>query len=608
MDLYGFYKGKILDAYEYLGCHTYFGGATFRTYAPNAQHVSVSGDFSNWEEVPMFRTSDNSIWECSIQGANPGMKYKYNIYLRNGSMVEHTDPYAFAMEPVPNAASIITDLYAHTWEDDEWMRKRGNCWNKPMNVYEIHMGSWKKPDEGLYTYKEIAKPLIDYVKEAGYNYIEIMPLGEHPCTNSWGYQQTGFYSPTSRYGTPEDLKYFIEYAHANDIGVILDFVPVHFAVDAYGLANYDGTPIYEYPSNDIGYNEWGSKNFNHCRGEVQSFLASCARYWLKEFHFDGLRMDALSNIIYWQGNSSRGVNRNAVEFIKHMNKSLKTMDLSIILIAEDSTTIDKVTDNPDYGGLGFDYKWDMGWMNDTLSYFQIHPYDRMRDYHKLTFSMMYYYNEHFMLPLSHDEVVHGKATILQKMNGDYDMKFPQARALYMYMYTHPGKKLTFMGNEFGQLREWDEEKEQDWFMLKYPIHDSFYQYIKKLNHLYLNNSALYERDYTQDGFQWVDCHREGERIYVYERRSSDQTILVLLNLSDAKQTYHLEHYNAQKLTMLLSSDNEIYSGSTRYDDTVVLSLDSASANSDEAAPEDAPKSGSFDIELNAFTGIMYLVE
>lgn len=460
-----------------------------------------------------------------------------------------------------------------------------------MNTYEIHMGSWKKPKEGLYNYKELAEPLIDYVKESGYNYIEIMPLGEHPCTNSWGYQQTGFYSPTSRYGTPDDLKYFINYAHQNGIGVILDFVPVHFAVDSYGLANYDGTPLYEYPSNDVGFNEWGSKNFNHSRGEVQSFLGSCARYWIKEFHFDGLRMDALSNIIYWQGDKKRGVNRNAVEFIRHMNKSLKTMDLSIILIAEDSTTIGKVTDSPDYGGLGFDYKWDMGWMNDTLSYFQIHPYDRMEKYHKLTFSMMYYYDEHFVLPLSHDEVVHGKATILQKMNGDYDNKFPQARALYMYMYTHPGKKLTFMGNEFGQLREWDEEKEQDWFMLKYPLHDSFYRYIKELNHIYLNNSALYERDYSQDGFKWVDCHKEGERIYVFERMSSNQKLIVLLNLSDANQTYHLENYEANKLELLISSDNEIYSGQTHYENAVLESKD-----------------GAFDIELNKFSGVIFEVK
>lgn len=595
MDTYGFYRGKILDAYEYLGCHIYYGGATFRTYAPNAVGVTVSGDFSNWEQIPMNRTSDNGFWECSVNGAQPGMKYKYHIYTRNNNSVEHTDPYAFAMEPVPNAASIIVNMDEYKWQDSKWLKKRSNCFNKPLNIYEIHMGSWKKKDEDTcYTYKEIAKPLIEYAKENGYTHIEIMPLGEHPCTNSWGYQQTGFYSPTSRYGTPDDLKYFIDYAHKNDIGVILDFVPVHFAVDSYSLANYDGTPLYEYPSNDIGYNEWGSKNFNHSRGEVQSFLASCARYWIKEFHFDGLRMDALSNIIYWQGNQARGVNRNAVEFIKHMNKSLKTMDLSIILIAEDSTTLGKVTASPDYGGLGFDYKWDMGWMNDTLSYFQIHPYDRMRDYHKLTFSMMYYYSENFMLPLSHDEVVHGKATILQKMNGQYDDKFPQARALYMYMYTHPGKKLNFMGNEFGQLREWDEEKEQDWFMLKYPIHDAFATYIRDLNHIYLTNSALYERDYSQDGFRWVDCHREGERIYAFERISSEQKVLTVLNLSDAKQTYKLYDYDAEKLEILISSDNEIYNGFTHYDpEDLVLEKN---------------EDGSFDIELNKASGIMFLVK
>lgn len=592
MDIYGFYKGQIMDAYEFLGCHIYYGGATFRTYAPNAIGVTVFGDFSDWNEIPMCRLGDNSFWECSVDGAQPGMKYKYKIYLRNGQAIEHTDPYAFAMESVPNCASVIVNMDEYKWDDSKWLKKRNNCWDKPLNIYEIHMGSWKKPEEGLYTYKELAKPLIDYVKEQGFNYIEVMPLGEHPCTNSWGYQQTGFYSPTSRYGTPDDLKYFIDYAHSNDIGVILDFVPVHFAVDSYALADYDGTPVYEYPSKDIGYNEWGSKNFNLCRGEVQSFLMSCARYWLKEFHFDGLRIDALSNLIYWQGNKSRGMNKNAVDFIRNMNKGIKTMDLSVILMAEDSTTIGNVTKSPDYGGLGFDYKWDMGWMNDTLSYFQIHPYDRMKDYHKLTFSMMYFYDENFMLPLSHDEVVHGKATILQKMNGQYEDKFPEARALYLYMYTHPGKKLSFMGNEFGQLREWDEEKEQDWFMLKYPIHDAFSRFTRELNHLYLSNTALFERDYSRDGFNWVDCEKQGERIYVYERISSDQKLLIVLNLSDADQTYTLSNYSADKLKLLISSDNEIYNGNTHYDEETILEKN---------------EDGNFEIKISGPSGMIFKV-
>lgn len=590
MDIYGFYKGKILDAYEYLGCHIYFGGATFRTYAPNAIGVTVLGDFSDWNEIPMNRTGDNRFWECSINGVQPGMKYKYRVYKRDNNYIEHTDPYAFAMEPVPNAASIVTNPYSFEWEDNQWIKTRTNCWSAPLNIYEVHFGSWRQPEEGLYTYKEMARPLVEYVKTMGYNYIEIMPLGEHPCTNSWGYQQTGFYSPTSRYGTPDDLKYFINYAHTHGIGVILDFVPVHFAVDAYGLANYDGTPVYEYPSNDIGFNEWGSKNFNHCRGEVQSFLQSCARYWLKEFHFDGLRMDALSNIIYWQGDKKRGLNKNAVNFIQHMNQSIKAMDLSTILIAEDSTTIGKVTTSPQYDGLGFDYKWDMGWMNDTLSFFQKHPYDRMNEYHKLTFSMMYFYDEHFMLPLSHDEVVHGKATILQKMNGMYDDKFPQARALYLYQFTHPGKKLNFMGNEFGQLREWDEEKEQDWFMLKYPLHDSFSRFMSDLNHIYLNNSALYERDFDRSGFRWVDCHKESERIYVFERISSDQKLLVILNLSDIRQTYCLEGYDADSLELLISSDSDVYSGETHIDEAQYL-----------------PEKGKFEIDINRFTGMIFSV-
>lgn len=418
-----------------------------------------------------------------------------------------------------------------------------------------------------------------------------MPIAEHPCDNSWGYQQTGFYSPTARYGSPDELKYLIDYAHQNNIGVILDFVPVHFAVDGYALAEYDGTALYEYPHIDVGISEWGSKNFNHSRGEVQSFLQSCAYYWLKEFHFDGIRIDALSNIIYWHGNKDRGVNERAVEFIKHMNQSLKEMDSSIMLIAEDSTAFDDVTRKVDENGLGFDYKWDMGWMNDTLAYFKTHPYERKRDYHKLTFSMMYYGSENFLLPFSHDEVVHGKATIVQKMNGEYEDKFPQARALYMYMYAHPGKKLNFMGNEIGQLREWDEKREQDWNLLEYPIHNSFAKYIKDLCMIYKNNPALYELDYAKEGFQWIDCHQEDKCIYVFERKGSSQRILTILNFSNEIQTYQLKADTIKSLKLLIASDDEQYGGCHKYQKNEVIKV----------------IKGLVDIKINPYTGLMYKV-
>ena len=590
MDMYGFYTGKILDAYEFLGCHLTREGAVFRTYAPEATKISVVGDFNDWSEEPMQKIYDGNFWECEIPGVKAGMKYKYRIHRKDNMFIDHADPYGFGMELPPASASVIRDLHNYEWTDKQWMKNRTDCKNKALNIYELHLGSWrKKEDDTWYSYEEIAKPLISYVKEKGYNYIEVMPLAEHPSDNSWGYQQTGFYSPTARYGTADGLRYLIDYAHKNEVGVILDFVPVHFAVDGYALAEYDGSAIYEYPHIDVGYNEWGSKNFNHARGEVQSFLQSSACYWLKEFHFDGIRIDALSNILYWQGNPDRGINERAVEFVKYMNMTLKEMDSSIMLIAEDSTAYEGVTKPVKEGGLGFDYKWDMGWMNDTLAYFKTHPYDRQRDYHKLTFSMMYFESENFLLPFSHDEVVHGKATIVQKMNGQYEEKFPQARALYMYMYAHPGKKLNFMGNEIGQLREWDEKREQDWDMLKYPVHDSFARYIKDLCFAYQGNPALYERDYDNDAFRWIDCHQEQKCIYVFERISKNQRILAVFNFSDKQQEYTLKSEDYNELGLILASDNKIYGGCVQY------------ANDTKVKPEN----GIVNMKINAFTGLLY---
>ena len=568
MDFFGFYTGKIFDAYRYLGAHVEEQGVTFRTFAPGASRITLIGEFNGWQEWEMNRVHDGNFWECYVQNAHPGMMYKYRIYRQDQSYVDHCDPYGYGMELRPNSASYIRDLSSYAFQDDAWMRNRTDCKEQPLNIYEIHFGSFKKPSDKAddwYTYTEMADILIPYLKEYGYNYVEIMPLSEHPCDESWGYQNTGFFSPTSRYGTVEDLMKFVDTCHQNDIGVILDFVPVHFAVDGYALANYDGTALYEYPHQDVGVSEWGSCNFMHSRGEVRSFLQSAANYWLTEYHMDGIRMDAISRIIYWQGEPARGVNHNAVEFIREMNRGLKTMHPTAILSAEDSTSFPNVTKPVSEGGLGFDYKWDMGWMNDTLDYFRTAPEYRSRDYHKLTFSMMYYYNDTFLLPLSHDEVVHGKATILQKMSGDYDMKFPQARAFYMYMYAHPGKKLNFMGNELGQLREWDEKREQDWNILKYPIHDAFHHFMKDLNLIYQTHPALSQKDYTPDGFQWIDCHQEVRCIYAFERRSDQERILAIFNFSDTLQEkYEFEVKDAKKLTILIASDMEQYAGTKKY--------------------------------------------
>ena len=595
MDFYGFYTGKIYDAYQYLGAHVEEKGVTFRTFAPAASRIALIGEFNNWQEWNMNRTYSGQFWECYAENARPGMMYKYRIYKQDGSYVDHCDPYGFGMELRPNNASIIRDLSSYEFHDQKWMQKRSDCKNKPLNIYELHFGSFRKPSDkpdDWYTYTEMIDILIPYLKEFGYNYIEIMPLSEHPCDESWGYQNTGFFSPTSRYGTAEELMEFIDACHQNDIGVIMDFVPVHFAVDDYALANYDGTALYEYPHHDVGISEWGSCNFMHSRGEVRSFLQSAANYWLSEYHADGIRMDAISRIIYWQGDPARGVNNNAVEFIREMNRGLKAIHPTAILSAEDSTSFPGVTKPAAEGGLGFDYKWDMGWMNDTLDYFRSAPVYRTRDYHKLTFSMMYYYNDAFLLPLSHDEVVHGKATILQKMYGDYDEKFPQARAFYMYMYAHPGKKLNFMGNEIGQLREWDEKREQDWFILKYPIHDAFHHFIKDLNEIYLEHTALSSMDYVNEGFQWLDCHQEERCIYAFERKSAEERILAIFNFSDQiQEDYVLVVPDSQKLELLIASDMEPYNG-TKNDLEKVLE----------------PEDDSYTFTLEAYSAVYYSIK
>lgn len=568
MNIQDFYIGKSFDAYEFFGAHKIGNKILFRVYAPNAAKVSLVGEFNDWQEEEMEQQYQSGIYSITSENACVGMMYKYCIHTRDGQVVYHCDPYGFDMELRPNSASYIVDLEEYKFSDDEWMNKRDKCYNKPLNIYEIHMGSWmKKNDEtynnGWYRYNEIADRLINYVKENGFTHIEIMPLCEHPVDCSWGYQNTGFFSPTSRYGTNKELKELIDKCHKANVGVILDFVPIHFAVDDYGLAKFDGTELYEYPHKDVGASEWGTCNFIHSRGEVCSFLQSAANYWLKEYHFDGLRMDAISRAIYWQGNPARGVNSCAINFIRNMNVGLHKLHPTAMIIAEDSTAYPKVTAPVEYNGLGFDYKWDLGWMNDTLEYFKISPKERPNHYYKLTFSMEYFYNELFLLPFSHDEVVHGKATIIQKMWGDYEDKFKQCRALYMYMYTHPGKKLNFMGNEIAQFREWDEKRELDWQLIKIPLHDAFNKYIKRLNEVYDNYEALYKNEYDSSYFKWLEVNAPEKSVYIYERGRSDHRIIVALNFSDneyAPFTFKVEE--ELRLREIVNSDSDIYGGST----------------------------------------------
>ena len=617
MDIYEFYSGRSFDAYRELGAHvkkevtgkkTVVSGVEFVTYAPNALGVNVIGEFNDWNETVMERCYDGSFFKVFVPEARPGMMYKYKIYHRDGSSMEHCDPYGFGMELRPAFASIIRDMDTYRFHDAKWMKNRSVCQGSPLNIYEVHLGSWRtKPvfdeqgnpltpeeiaesnrvAESWYTYKEIAPMLAEYVKEQGYNYVEFMPLSEHPSDQSWGYQNTGFFSPTSRYGTADELKEMIDILHQHNIGTILDFVPVHFALDGYGLARYDGTALYEYPSNDVGYSEWGSMNFIHSKGEVRSFLQSAANYWLSEYHFDGLRMDAISRIIYWMGDESRGVNDRAVDFIRNMNQGLKDRHPSIILCAEDSTDFKGTTKETKYGGLGFDYKWDMGWMNDTLNFFRTLPFVRGEHYHDLTFSMMYNYNERYLLPLSHDEVVHGKATIIQKMAGMYEEKFPQAKALYAYMYAHPGKKLNFMGNEIGQFREWDEKREQDWDLLKYPNHDSFHQYMKALNKIYMKEPALSVWDDDPNGFAWILCGKENDVVYIFQREVNEDKVIVVLNLSGlVYKNYHFNYGNGDTMKVLINSDWNKFGGSTKDTEKTIKGVN-----------------GDFGFDLPAFSGI-----
>ncbi len=567
MDFQKFLDGRSFSAYEYFGAHMGKKGTTFRVYAPGAQKVELQGDFSGWEFLELSRAKHPGVYKCVVPDAQEGMYYKYRITGKDGRSVMHCDPYGMLMELRPGFASRIVDRN-YLFSDGEWMERQDKNYNRPMNIYELHAGSWRrKADGSWYNYEELAAQLIPYLKEMGFNYIEFLPLSEHPADCSWGYQNTGFFAPTSRYGTPQQLKRLVDRCHQNGIGVIMDFVPVHFAVDDYGLLDFDGTPLYEFSHPDTAHSEWGTMNFLHSRGEVRSFLQSAADYWLKEFHFDGIRMDAISRLIYWFGDPARGVNEKAVEFLRNMNSGLHKRHPGAMLMAEDSTAFPKVTAPVEYGGLGFDYKWDMGFMNDTLRFFQTAPVYRPYDYHKLSFSMMYFYSDLFLLPFSHDEAVHGKATILQKMWGDYEYKFPQAKAFYAYVYTHPGKKLNFMGNEFGQFREWDEDREQDWNLLDYPIHEAFRRFYARLSHLYLEEPALYDGEYNSDCFEWLTVDAADYVAYAYERRAFGETILVVLNLSDQYwKDFKVGIPRLYVLKELLDTDWECYGGSTKPED------------------------------------------
>ncbi|MBR3315972.1 MAG: 1,4-alpha-glucan branching protein GlgB [Atopobiaceae bacterium] len=570
MNFGDFYAGAEFFAHTWLGAHPDDSGVTFRTYAPKADYVNVRTGIG---DVPMGRAIDGNFWEAHVDGLGPGDPYTY-LVSHDDETREHCDPYGYGMDLRPSHRSIVRDL-SFEWHDEGWMATRSTCYDEPLNIYELHLGSWRKRSGvrrstyvgDWFTYAEVAHQLIPYLKETGYTHVEFLPLTEHPFDGSWGYQPTGFFSPTSRYGTARQLMELIDMLHGSGIGAILDFVPVHFATDDYGLARYDGTSLFEPSSPDEAKSEWGSLNFAHDRGEVRSFLQSAANYWLGAYHFDGLRMDAISRVIYRNGDPNRGVNGPAVEFVRNMNGGLCYLHPSAMLIAEDSTDYPGITAPVNQGGLGFDYKWDMGWMNDTLDLFRTPPEERGANYHKLSFSMMYYPNERYLLSLSHDEVVHEKATIVQKMWGDYDLKFPQARTLALYMFAHPGKKLNFMGSELAQLREWDELREQDWSLRQYPLHDSFYRFCAELNGLHADHPALWANDYDDWGFSWRQVSDPTNVVYAFERRSARERMLCVLNLSDKEQRdYIVCLEDIHRARMLINTDWQRFSGATYEDD------------------------------------------
>ncbi len=589
-----FYDGDEFFAYKYFGAHKGEKGVTFRTFALNADKVALIGEFSGWKELEMSDSVRKGFFELTVPEAREGQMYKYVIYSKLGR-IEHCDPYGFGMELRPGFASIVRDLDAYQFSDEEWMKERTRNFDRPLNIYELHLGSWKRnPDDpnGWYEYTEIADDLIAYVKKYHYTHVEIMPLSEHPFDGSWGYQNTGFFAPTSRYGTAAQLKELVDRLHRAGIGAIIDFVPAHFATDYYALKEYDGTQLYEYPESDVTASEWGSYNFIFARREVASFMQSAANYWLAEYHFDGLRMDAVSRLIYWMGSESRGENPTSIAFLKKMNEGLHRLHPTAMLIAEDSTSYPGCTKPAWAGGLGFDYKWDLGWMNDTLDYFMKQSGERQDVPQKLTFSMYYFYNERYLLPFSHDEVVHGKKTIIDKIFGDYEMKFPQARALYMYMFVHPGKKLNFMGNEIAMFREWDENKEPDYFLLKYPNHDSFSEYIKELNRLYSQMPAFYEMDYEDEGFRWVAMNDQGRNIFGIQRYSRDRgrSLAALFNFSNQDQTYYYTPSRKGTMKLVLNSDWERFGGRSRET---------------ESRAEEVSSAFVIPIQLPAFSGRIY---
>lgn len=571
-----FYSGESVNAYELLGCKKVGENSYhFSVWAPNALSVSLIGDFNNWLVHHDKMTLEDGIWQITVD-AREGDCYKYAITAQSGAILYKADPYARYAEVRPKTASkIYCPEQNFEWSDEKWIEKqrKKDIYKSPVNVYEVHAGSWRKHFDGrLYSYRDLAKYLVPYVKKMGYTHVEFMPLAEHPLDASWGYQVTGFYAPTSRYGTPEDLKYLVNRFHKAGIGVILDWVPAHFCKDAHGLIEFDGTCCYESADEfKKEHKSWGTRIFDYSRYEVQSFLISNALYWFKEFHFDGLRVDAVASMLYldydrkngeWRPNRWGGKeNLEAIDFLRKLSCKVFEACPYALFVAEESTAFPKVTHPTYVGGLGFNYKWNMGWMNDVLSYMQSDTLWRSEKHNKLTFSMCYAYSENYMLPLSHDEVVHLKGSLINKMFGDYDTKFAQLKALLGFQYSHPGKKLNFMGVELAQWNEWNEDKELDWILLTYPKHDSHNRFVRELNKAYKKYKPLYQNDTSWDGFKWLLADDSKNSVLAYERFDKrGNTMLVVVNFSLYDYFNYGFYVDKGGYELVINSDDYKYGG------------------------------------------------
>ena len=584
IDISLFNEGKHYSIYEKMGAHpmTVDGveGVLFAVWAPNADRVSVVGNFNNWDgrRHPMRKLDYSGIYELFIPGKLVGEIYKYEIKAKSGQVFMKSDPYAFSSEVRPANASRIVDI-SYKWKDAAWMEKRENknTDEQPMAIYEMHLGSWKRPTDGreFYNYRDIASLLADYLLMMNYNYVELMPIMEHPYDPSWGYQVTGYYAPTSRYGSPADFMYFVDYLHSKGIGVILDWVPAHFPKDEHGLGRFDGTALYEHENPRRGeHPHWGTYIYNYGRNEVRNFLVANALYWAEKYHIDGIRIDAVASMLYldygrgdgeWLPNIYGGnENLEAIDFIKEVNSKMHELHKGVIMIAEESTAWPMMTHPVEAGGLGFDYKWNMGWMNDFLNYMKLDPLYRKYHHNDLTFSMVYAYSEKFILVLSHDEVVHEKGSMIAKMPGGYEDKFSNLRVAYGYMMTHPGKKLLFMGQEFGQLREWSEARSLDWFLLDQPLHKKMQKWVADLNHMYTTYDACYYNDNNQMGFEWTKVDDANTSIIAFVRRGKtvkDQLLFVCNFVPVERKDYWIGVPCLTEYEEIINSDAKIYGGS-----------------------------------------------